>query len=371
MDEISVSDEEKDQLRLVVAREEVAESIERLLDKNFVNNLFESNIDKIIRSAQFKVTSCDAIPIKKGHIRKSVIGFKLQLQDTLNKERVKTITFIGKYRADGRGRDTFKLMQDLWKKGFDGRLDGLKISEPLIYLDDLNLSLTSKVDGVELGNLVDHTSLEYFSCYIRQAARWLAKIHRTKLNSAVVYPFKQEEQEANYWIQCLSHLHPDFKEKISHTVSRILESERSLGSEHYVLIHGDFHPMNIFVNGSVSMSAIDLEQSCIFDPARDLGYFMAHFFLRRKRNNFYFDSNDNSNRLSEHIIAKLVRKRFLDEYISVTKISDELLLKRVPAYEARGYIQHLHFLYCVLKNKFDASYFQYWFSRANECLKEM
>jgi hypothetical protein len=129
--------------------------------------------------------------------------------------------------------------------------------------------------------------------------------------------------------------------------------------------------MNVFVNGSVSMTAIDLEQSCIFDPARDLGYFMAHFFLRRIRNNFYFDSNDNSNQLSEHIIAKLVRKRFLDEYISVTKISDELLLKRVPAYEARGYIQHLHFLYCVLKNKFDASYFQYWFSRANECLKEM
>src|SRR5918912_928615 len=236
MDEISASDEEKDQLRLVVAREEVAESIERLLDKNFVNNLFESNIDKIIRSAQFKVTSCDAIPIKKGHIRKSVIGFKLQLQDT------------------------FKLMQDLWKKGFDGRLDGLKISEPLIYLDDLNLSLTSKVDGVELGNLVDHTSLEYLSCYIRQAARWLAKIHRTKLNSAVVYPIKQEEQEANYWIQCLSQLYPAFKEKILYIVSSILEVERSLSSTHYVLIHGDFHPMNIFVNGALSMTAIDLEQ---------------------------------------------------------------------------------------------------------------
>ena len=261
-------------------------------------------------------------------------------------------------------------MQDLWKKGFDGRLDDLKISEPLIYFDDLNLSLTSKVNGEELGNLIDYKSPEYLSCYIRQAARWLAKIHGTKLSSAMMYPLEQEEQEANCWIQCLSQLHPDFKEKILHMVSSILEVERSLGSEHYVLIHGDFHPMNIFVNGSVSMTAIDLEQSCIFDPARDLGYFMAHFFLRRRRNNHYSDSYDN-NKLSERMIAKLVRKHFLDEYLSLTKISDELLLKRVPAYEARGYIQHLNFLYCVLKNKFDASYFQYWFSRANECLKEM
>src|SRR4029077_6967325 len=41
------------------------------------------------------------------------------------------------------------------------------------------------------------------------------------------------------------------------------------------LVHGDFHPDHIFVDGDV-VTVIDFERFGVGDPARDLGSFIAH-----------------------------------------------------------------------------------------------
>lgn len=46
-----------------------------------------------------------------------------------------------------------------------------------------------------------------------------------------------------------------------------------------VLVHGDYHPRNILVDG-VKTGTIDLEEAHLGDPSFDFGILLAHYFLR-------------------------------------------------------------------------------------------
>ena len=64
---------------------------------------------------------------------------------------------------------------------------------------------------------------------------------------------------------------------------------------------------------------IDFEQSCIFDPALDLGYFIAKLISAKRKYNLPLDVED-------------LEKRFLDKYTA--KISAEPL-KTVGLYQSQ------------------------------------
>jgi thiamine kinase-like enzyme len=99
---------------------------------------------------------------------------------------------------------------------------------------------------------------------------------------------------------------------------------------------------------------IDFEQSCIFDPAKDLGYFISYLTMKKRKYN-----------LSLNI--EVLQKRFLDKYTSEMSTTEPL--ERIDIYKARSYLQHLHFRYWTLNKKLDLIDFEYWVNKAEDCLK--
>ena len=71
-----------------------------------------------------------------------------------------------------------------------------------------------------------------------------------------------------------SRIYPDFAEKICNMVSYVLDKERSLNSKCFVLIHGDFHSGNIFVDGNdMTVDYEVLKPSCVFGSSQRFGVF--------------------------------------------------------------------------------------------------
>ena len=190
--------------------------------------------------------------------------------------------------------------------------------------------------------------------YIMQAASWLAKLHSIDVKSGRAFSIETEEAKLRHWSEHLCFLYPDFAEKISNLFSLILDKERSLDSKCFVLIHGDYNPNNIFVDGN-DITVIDFEQSCIFDPALDLGYFIAKLLSAKRKYNLPLDVEN-------------LEKRFFDKYTA--KISVEPL-KRVGLYKARSFLQHLHFRYWTGRSHHtpDQLDCQYWINKTEECLQ--
>lgn len=165
-----------------------------------------------------------------------------------------------------------------------------------------------------------------------------------------------EEKKLSDWLEHLSWLYPDFGKTISRILHFILKGEKDLDPECFVPIHGDFHTLNIFIS-EPDLTVIDFEQSCMFDPAKDLGYFTSYLTMRKKKYQLSFDIEN-------------LQKCFIDKYTSEISVSDrQELLKRICIYEARSYIQHLHFRYWTLNKKLDEIDFEYWVKKAEECLQ--
>jgi aminoglycoside phosphotransferase (APT) family kinase protein len=262
---------------------------------------------------------------------------------------------VGKWRNDELLKETFDLLQELWCKGFQsGDDDYLKISKPIAYFPDYNLMLASKANGIELGKMLMGGDASVLENYIMQAASWLAKLHSIDLRSGRAFSLETEEAKLRHWSEHLCFLYPDFAEKISNLFSLILDKERSLDSKCFVLIHGDYNPNNIFVDGN-DITVIDFEQSCIFDPAFDLGYFIAKLISAKRKYNLPLDVEN-------------LEKRFLDKYTA--KISIEPL-KRVGLYKARSFLQHLHFRYWTGRSHHNPDQLdcQYWINKTEECLQ--
>ena len=345
-----------------------------LLNESFVRNFFEAHISKMNLS-NFRILKCETHLLKSKR-RKPAIEFKLHLQSKTNNQQQQQLSksIIGKRRSDGYGEQVFNLLQELWNKGFDGRKRGghdhddhLKICEPIAYFPDYNLMLTSKASGLELGKIMmtkeaigvasggdNKSPLE---TYVKQAATWLAKLHSIHLNSGRIFSLKEEEKKFNEWGQHLSSFYPYFAKKIKDIfLPCILKAEKSIDTKLFVPIHGDFNPNNIFVDGT-SITVIDFEQSCIFDPAFDLGYFIAKLISAKRRYNLFSMDTD------------ALQKCFLDKYAAERSTGQSL--ERVDLYKARSYLQHLHFRYWTgrRKHKPESVDCEYWLNKAEECLK--
>jgi Phosphotransferase enzyme family len=333
--------------------------VDYFLNEAFVSNFFEARVLSKLKLSEFRILKCEINRLKSRR-RKPAIEFKLWLYNKNNSDNHKQqqqtyVNLVGKWRNDELLKETFDLLQELWSKGFQsGDDDHLKISKPIAYFPDYNLMLASKASGIELGKMLMGGDASVLENYIMQAASWLAKLHSIDIRSGRAFSLETEEAKLRHWSEHLCFLYPDFAEKICNLFSLIFDKERSLDSKCFVLIHGDYNPNNTFVDGN-DITVIDFEQSCIFDPAFDLGYFIAKLISAKRKYNLPLDVDD-------------LEKRFLDKYTA--KISIEPL-KRVGLYKARSFLQHLHFRYWTGRShhKPDQLDCQYWINKTEECLQ--
>jgi serine/threonine protein kinase len=343
------------------------------LDESFAKSFAELNILPRLNLSGYAISDCKINQLKSRR-RKPVIEFKLQLVNIEdNNQRQMSINLIGKYRNDGLLRGVFDLLQELWQKAFccqDNKY--LSICRPIGYFSDHNLMITSKAPGIELGKILLElikagsdtntlTGTTIIETYVLEAAKWLAKLHNVGVvRHARRFSFEMEEAKFGEWSDHLRWLYPNFAEKMRCIFSKVLDKERALDTKSFVLIHGDFNPDNIFFDDLNHITVIDFEQSSIFDPAKDLGYFIAKLQSARTKYKLPLDTD-------------LLQKRFLETY-HVTRnssLSMSETLGRIELFKARSYLQHLHFRYwtCRRNHPPDSTDCKYWMKKAEKCLQ--
>jgi len=361
-------------------------TVKCFLNESFVKNFVESDdvLSKLNLSDYETLRRCEIVPLKIRHM-KAIIEFKLHLYDkrrSQQRQPSSSKSIIAKWIHGGQGKQIFDLQQELWyTKGFGTVIDNknsenhLKICEPIGYSPNHNLMLTSKASGVRLKEILikdkGYDKGGSLQIYVRRSARWLAKFHSSRVSTTSnstkptylnIRSMQIEKKKLNDWCRHLGKLYPDFAPRIQYILSCITRLEKSVQPKRYALIHGGFHPGNIFV-GETDLTVIDFDRSCLFYPAVDLSYFISKLLTIKRKYHLHL------------LDTKVLEKCFLDEY--TVKMSKEPL-DGLNIFMARSYLEHIHSRYCQHKHSIDrTSYerhkpnmidFEYWTAKAEEFL---
>ena len=371
------------------------------LNEAFVNRFIRLNVlPKLNLPDDVKLSNCK-INFLKRRSSKAAIEFILDLYYKRNLHRYQQQqqqkifkSIVGKWRSDGQGKQIFDLLQQVWKKGFAiaNSNFNLKMYEPIAYFPDYNLMISSKVEGTRLKELLikcNYDDIEAVEVVVRtwivNAAKWLAKLHSIPLpihnsRSLLLLSIQNEEKKLKDWSLHLTNLYPDFAKRVSNITSKILQMEKLIvNPRNFVLIHGDFHTGNIFVDQGNNLTVIDFEQSCIFDPAFDLAYFIIKLISIKRK---YQLSSLNTRDLEKWFVDMYYNaaREIIVSTISSTSMATtkKLLLERLAIFKTIScikllhsrYCQHLHSRYwdCYAQHKPDPVDFRYWLNEAEQAI---
>src|SRR6266487_4306891 len=359
------------------------EQIDDLLEESFVLQLMKSRVLPIL-DLKFELSKCRITPLKvskRGGI--ATIEYKLeQIPRERTAQDIISKTLVGKWRRDGNLKQVFDNLKILWSYCiWHGRSDSksggyesrLKICEPIAYFVDYNFMLTSNGSGTTFEALLKDNNLDLIEPAVTQSAKWLAKLHRTTPAGVQnIFSTREEEEKLHKWYQHLSLLFPDYAPRIQRLLSYILHEQKKLNPKFFVFINGDFNPLNIIVEGS-DLTVVDFEHSCVFDPAKDLAYFISYLVMRKEKYSLNLDVE---------ALEQIFLRNYLQE-VSSTKTTEAAeaapaaapaalatSLQRIDLYKARSYLQNLHFRYWTLKKKLDDSYLGYWVANTEKCIED-
>ena len=142
--------------------------------------------------------------------------------------------------------------------------------------------------GKLLFDLLPGVSPRVGARYYRMAARWLGRLHRERVR--VGEPERTRKKERRRFQSYLARFrnagHPGrerFRKLLEWTAAREEELFERAG-DRFVQVHGDYHPKNIIIGqdrmqdiATLFISVIDFDNSLLFDPAFDVGGFLAQF----------------------------------------------------------------------------------------------
>lgn len=280
--------------------------------------------------------------LKKRLGSKQVIAYKLQLEylsDGGSYHRESIHLVAKKYADQKEGQQEFEMMKMLWKYGF-GKGARLKIPKPIGYLSDLQLLVQKRAPGKQLSGYVSGHDSTTLDC-MRMTASWLAKLHWAvpALALRAGIPMEDEVKLLQAHAAELSRRHPHLASRLDEVAIAVAESIASFEAVRLTIIHGDFHPENIFISQHRA-TVIDFERCCKSDPASDLGYFIAQMRLIAYRTTGMWSAADNQIRA------------FLQLYFAAVPLEEkQSLAARIGAYVSRSLMECLYYVACVVTDE--------------------
>ena len=336
----------------------------KVKDEGFITELLSKNLLDEYGMKEFRY--CDQ-KVLRSHLRKTVIEYNIKFSNSSTK------TYIGVHReSDKRLEYVFSTLHHLRSSGFNEESD-LRVPEPILYLPSLSFLLMEQAEGKLLGTLLAQEETTSLTPYVEGAAKWLAKLHNNKsINTTRVHSFEDEIATSIKFKRALLNIFPTLSKKIV-SISELMvrmqteearkkkkEKKNSSQYNDYAitrLIHGDYHPKNIFASSTNIITVIDFEESRMGDPAFDVGYFIAQMKM--------------SYGFKPAIIG--AADMFLDKYLQETDYSYDShhdLEKRERIYEAQTYFQRIYHTYWLLKLKPDINLVSRWLTESEKCLEK-
>jgi aminoglycoside phosphotransferase (APT) family kinase protein len=196
-------------------------------------------------------------------------------------------------------------LQELADHGF--AVGRFRVPQLLAFEPEENLVLYRACTGTPLNEQMDNESL---LDGVRDAARWLAKLHGSAVQLPRTFTVTQEASSTQEWATVIGRHSPEVFEPAQRLASRWAAGGSSFRSTP-VPIHKDFHAGHLLRDDSVWV--IDLDEARHGDRAFDLAHFCAYLEF----------TGDTSG---------IRQKAFLDEYARLTGWSDDGSLAWYAAY---------------------------------------
>jgi aminoglycoside phosphotransferase (APT) family kinase protein len=126
------------------------------------------------------------------------------------------------------------------------------------------------MDGMLNGGMMEREAKES----VRAAASALARFHRLGLETGASRSLDSEFAQLRRRALRLRIAAPQLARDVEILLRDISRFELGLPRENQCLIHGDFKPRQLLLDG-VRVAVVDLDRVCLGDPAIDVGSFMA------------------------------------------------------------------------------------------------
>ncbi|MDH5327896.1 MAG: aminoglycoside phosphotransferase family protein [Gammaproteobacteria bacterium] len=199
----------------------------------------------------------------------------LQYQITLTDDRGDPVhlCIMGKVRAKGADRKTYKLNSALWENGFgESSDDGLMVPQPIGLIPDLNMWLYHKVEASSVGESLDSNDNHTQS----RIATLIHKLHHCGQTPRKTHNISDELAILRSRMDTLCKDFPHWAERINRLFCACQELAQNIPDSIPRCIHRDFYFDQVLVSAKKQLALIDLDLCSQGDPALDLGNYIAH-----------------------------------------------------------------------------------------------
>lgn len=194
---------------------------------------------------------------------------------TLRYDFDKDETIYAKLYTDELGAHSHRVLKELWDGGFN-REARYQVPEPLAFLPEHNLVLMRGVTGKPLAAaLKGDTSIDLTEGS-RQAARWLAALHRCSIRVGEPEPDWDSLKIFRVCVRLIkaAAARPEQREYMLDLLHSLKDQIKKLPDKRVVAqTHGRYHHEHVFLDGD-SVAVIDLDRSRPTDPAKDVTEFV-------------------------------------------------------------------------------------------------
>jgi hypothetical protein len=197
---------------------------------------------------------------------------------------------FAKLYVDELGHRCYDVSRALWSVGFNG-VARYRIPEPVGFLPDHCLLVMQSVPGTCLGAIFDGDDSVDLVSGSREAAEWLAALHRSPLQ----YGSPDSDWDSLKLFRLASRLvkacaaRPEKLDMVRGLLDKLDQRTSTLKENRpFVLTHGRYHHDHVFI-GAEATTVIDLDRCRPSDPAKDAAEFVRVLRLTAFKEGFDMD----------------------------------------------------------------------------------
>jgi len=296
-----------------------------ITDATFVEGRLPKDIDETIKSIQEELGFArHPWRVISARTKLGRVLFEIEEATSSGRRRL-----IGKLGKSERALNLHRTLTALRNAGFKPPARFI-VPAPVACLPERGMILQEKVPGRSASDFLTDTS-ERAALAATDCARWLAALHQSGVPAAAV---SREHEGVSQWVDDLRQFVPNHTEQLDAIAKRIQDT---LASDMNGLVptHGDFHPMNVLIDGTQRVCGIDMDKFAAREPETDIGWFL----MQSAGFGFFKSGTFNA--------TEIARQTFIETYQAET--GHKIRGDRAGLYMAMAFLKNLHFELVLLK----------------------
>jgi aminoglycoside phosphotransferase (APT) family kinase protein len=228
---------------------------------------------------------------------------------------------IGKvFRPGATAARTFAALDALYEQAADGL-----VPAPLALVRELDLVLMERVGGMSLKRVIKGARRGRGVAHaMALAAETLVTLHGRQLESGELRRPEGDVKQLRAHVKQLAPLAAALAARAEELLERSASRLASLPTALPCCIHGDFKPSQLLLDGT-RVRVVDLDRTCMGDPALDLGNFMAQLHKESLKHPEQADLRP----LAPYFLTQYQRRAGVDGLAARARVCQSLALIRM------------------------------------------